>query len=60
MMDFFLIKNDEFCIENDMDAYKDDPDAGWTVVFETQIAVTCFGWLVFTLFYPSEGGVLIR
>ena len=43
-----------------MDAYKDDPDAGWTVVFETQIAVTCFGWLVFTLFYPSEGGVLIR
>ena len=40
--------------------YEDDLSAGWTVVFTTQIAVTCCGWLGFTLFYPSEGGVLIR
>ena len=43
-----------------LDAYTEDLSAGWTVVFTTQIAVTCCGWVGFTLFYPSEGGVLIR
>ena len=41
-------------------ADKEDMSAGWTVVFQTQIAFTGFGWAQFLIFYPSEGSALIR
>ena len=43
-----------------LSADKEDMSAGWTIVFQTQIAFTVFGWAQFLIFYPSEGSALIR
>ena len=40
-------------------ADNDDSSAGWTVVFQTQIAFTVVGWLQFMLLYPSKGNAVL-